>query len=154
MNTDKIILDITKDIEFSKSIIKDTCIDTTQFTINVKQTYRLQFLESTLDMILQHKSYIGTNVYKFLNNIRYTSIDDISKIDNWNKVDTVATLFNDILFNNFVKELIELRIKYFIDELTLKDLTYNSTNKLKNIVYEFEVEEKQELLKYFKSLLI
>lgn len=153
MNIDKIISILELDIECSNNNIKETFSDTVQIRRNIINEHRLRFTKSSLDLIKQHKKYIGTNVYKFLNNIRYTSIDDISQIDNWNKVDTVATLFDDILFNTFVKELIESRIIFFITELTENTNTQNSSNKLDNIFFEFKLEENQQLLKFFKSLL-
>jgi hypothetical protein len=61
--------------------------------------------------------------------------------------------FTGELFQQFKLDAVAYWIQYHSEELTKHCIVSNSTSKLSNLRFEWELEMKQELIKFYKVLI-
>lgn len=151
MNTDILYTSL----EIHKNKIKLITTDGSKFRENCRSEYFSKFLEGVIDNIEKHKAYVGTNVHKRLKSFSYTDLETFNNSDykNLNPIEEEAVLFTEQLFNIFVKEYMEFLVSYITERLLTKPIVCNSTNKLSNLMFEWELECQQELIKVFNKVL-
>lgn len=99
---------------------------------------------------------IGKEVYSHSKRFNYTLASDFDNLDwvNQRGFDTTKSItFTQEVFDRFCFDYLEYQVKRFTEELTERSITSNSTSKISNLVFEWNLECKQELLKIFKSII-
>jgi len=155
------ILDFLKQrVENAKSKIKPTTTDHYQFEKNVRNEFLLEYLEGNVSIIEKHASLIGENVFKYVDNFTYTTKEDYeeklkkeSSFGILNKIEKKPLLFTNELFEQFLLEYFTYLKSRLAYELCENSITSNSTNKISNAIFEWNIEGKQELHKIYKDIL-
>lgn len=137
-------------IEHFKSFIKPTTDDKSQFTRNLRYGYAIYVLTNMDKNLSKHMCFIGKKVWKLSKSFNYS---DIPNPDFANPTEPEQVEFTEELFKEFEKCYLNFLINRFTEELVERQITSNSTCKLTNFEFEIRLEEKQELIKYFKELL-
>ena len=70
-----------------------------------------------------------------------------------NRTELIPVLFNSTLNNFFKADLISFVVEKLTDELLNESLVYRSTNSFENLVFEWKIEAKQKLIKFYKKQL-
>jgi hypothetical protein len=99
---------------------------------------------------------IGKQVYKSSKNFNYAVVDTFTDLDSLNQhyFNTEESfIFTEELFNKLCVDYIQYQIDRLSEELVERSITSNSTSKISNLVFEWNLECKQELIKIFKKLL-
>lgn len=147
------IKDIIKSqIQILKDRIAPTTTDGKQFERNVIYSEELRMFEKTLDTLNKHYSYIGKKVFKFEKGIGYV-ISDGCVIEYNNPIIKEEILFTDDLYNKYCINLVKYQIEYYSNSLLEGDLVRNSTSPIKNLEFTWELQAKQNVIKFFKDLL-
>lgn len=137
-------------VEHFKSFVKPTTDDKSQFTRNIRYGYAIYVLNNMDKNISKHMCFIGKKVWKLTRSFNYS---DVPNPDFANPTDSEPTLFTEELFKEFEVNYLNFLINRFTEELIERQITSNSTCKLTNFEFEIRLEEKQDLIKYFKELL-
>jgi hypothetical protein len=100
---------------------------------------------------------IGKEVYLSNKNFNYALVDNFEvDVDFFNKkyFDTsFSSVFTREMFDELCVKYCKYQVKRLIEDLTERSITSNSTSKMSNLVFEWNLECKQELLKIFKKLI-
>lgn len=129
--------------------------DISSFRNNYVRNYKFDFITERVNYLETWKNKIGKQVFKSRDSFSYVTVDEFYLLDSWIQINfdtTVEILFTEELYNTFCNEHMEYQVKRLVEELTEGQLSSNSTNKLTNLVFEWELECKQELLREFKKL--
>lgn len=149
------IKDIIKQhIEMLSGKIFPTATDGKQFERNVRSYAELQLLEYALGRINTHYNFIGRKVFKFENDFNYILSDGTImefKLKKINYSDEI--LFTDDMFNKYCFDLLNHHIEYYSYDLLERDIAKNSTYMLGNLIYTWEIEAKQNIIKFYKELI-
>lgn len=137
-------------VEHFKSFVKPTVDDKRQFERNLRYGYAIDTLNHLDRNISKHMCFVGKEVYKFSEGFNYS---ESPSNDRLNPTDSEPTLFTEELFKEFEINYLNFLINRFTEELIERQITSNSTCKLTNFEFEIRLEEKQNLIKYFKELL-
>jgi hypothetical protein len=130
----------------------ETLTDVRQFERNCRATYSLTYLSALQANLAKYTCFIGQKVYKYKNTFNYCLVD--GAIENGlNKLDKTEIEFTEQLFNQFVFDYLSFLIDRLTNELLESQVYFRSTSKLDNLIQEWQLEEKQELIKSFKELL-
>ena len=99
---------------------------------------------------------IGKEVYKSDKNFNYAVVDTFADLDTWNmryfNIEE-SFIFTEELFNELCINYIQYQIDRLSEELIERQIVCNSTSKITNLIFEWDLECKQELIKMFKKLL-
>lgn len=93
---------------------------------------------------------IGKDVFKKKKSVFYS---EKCNLDYLNETEQISILFTEELYNKFQFDYIENLIKCHSKVLIEQSITSNSTSKLSNLQFEWELEMKQKLIKFLKRLL-
>lgn len=137
-------------VEHFKAFIKPTTDDKGQFTRNLRYGYAIDTLNHLDRNLSKHMCFIGKKVWKLTKSFNYS---DVPNPDFANPTDSEQVEFTEELFEEFEKCYLNFLINRFTEGLVERQITSNSTCKLTNFEFEIKLEEKQELIKYFKELL-
>lgn len=99
---------------------------------------------------------IGKEVYLSREGWNYTLVKDFSELDHLNKGafnNNYSTIFTKEMFDKLCTDYITYQVERLTKQLIEREITSNSTSKINNLVFEWNLECKQELIKMFKNLL-
>lgn len=99
---------------------------------------------------------IGKDVYISNKSFNYALVDNFSEMDFLNQkyFDTTKSIeFTKEVFDSLCFDYITYQVERLTEQLIEREITSNSTSKITNLVFEWNLECKQELIKSFKSLL-
>jgi hypothetical protein len=99
---------------------------------------------------------IGKEVYHSKRNFNYALVENFeTDVDFFNKpyFDTsFSSILTQEMFDEFCLKYIKYQVERLTKELVEKIIVCNSTSKINNLVFEWNLECKQELIKIFKEL--
>jgi len=126
----------------------------------LENVYKNNFLRKELS---ERASYmhkwmhnIGKEVYHSVRNFNYALVDTFSELDVLNRryFDTsYSTILTQEMFNEICVKYCQYQVERLTEELVERQITCNSTSKMTNLVFEWNLENKQELIKIFKKLI-
>lgn len=99
---------------------------------------------------------IGKEVFESNDSFNYCLVEKFSELDYLNQkyFDTSHSLtFTEDMFDELCVKYMEYQIKRLTEQLLENSITSNSTSKISNLVFEWNLECKQELIKIFKKLI-
>jgi len=138
-------------LEKEKSKIKPTTTDAYQFEKNCRASFFVLNITERLEHIQKHESFIGKEVFKFEKSFNYTDNPSLDNI--FNPVFEKKVLFTQQLYNSFLYDYFEFGKEYHTKRLVENQITRNSTNKLNNLQFEWQLECTQELIKLYTKIL-
>lgn len=141
-------------------LISPTTTDKNQFEHNIRNSFMLDNLLKMVETIERHFGYIGKEVNGYINNPSVITKEEYE----WNcKKDSTFGVFNKInpecfIYSNedflaFQMYYIQYQIDYFSKDLIDKSVYQNSTNPFSNLEFQWIVESKQQLIKFYKQIL-
>lgn len=136
--------------------IVQTTTDKRQFENNCRSKFKSDHLGDRLAFISENFNMIGKEVYKYVKSETYVLSSEVGSLSEphliFNKLENEPLIFTIEVFDNFVKSYLQFQIDYLINGLLKNSLTSNSTHKLSNLVFEWELECKQELIEIYKNI--
>lgn len=120
-----------------------------------KNNYLAEKLKDRAKYLHEWMHNIGEEVYLSRNSFNYALVDNFGKLDilNRNYFDnSYSTVFTQEMFDRLCFDYYNYQVKRLTEELTERSITSNSTCKIENLVFEWQLECKQELIKAFKNL--
>jgi hypothetical protein len=140
-----------------QGLIKETANNSVRFERNCRNTYWVDILNNVIENIYLHNSFLGKKVYKYKFRFSYITLDDWNKHFEFEKhlnpITEVDGVFVREMLHQFTADYINNLIDYYTKELIENQLVSNSTNKLSNLIFEWELDEKQQLIKFLKSII-
>ena len=133
-----------------KSQIKPTETKSNQFRKNVINDFKNIYIEGHYKLLKQHDDFLGKSVYRKLKGFNYSLVMVNEEL---NRTELIPVLFNSTLNNFFKADLISFVVEKLTDELLNESLVYRSTNSFENLVFEWKIEAKQKLIKFYKKQL-
>jgi len=130
--------------------------DLFDFERSYKYNFKLKEIKSRLKYLHKWRFNIGEEVYFSRNEWDYALVDTFSKLgkNNQNTFDnSYSTIMTEEMFDNLCINYINYSINYLLKDFLERQITSNSTHKLGNLAFEWELECKQELIKDFKNTL-
>lgn len=117
--------------------------------------YLAEKLKERLKYLHEWMHNIGKEVYLSREKWNYALVDKFSQMGHLNQkyFDTTKSItFTQELFDKLCFNYCEYQVKRLTEELTERSITSNSTCKMSNLVFEWSLGCKQELIKMFKDL--
>lgn len=139
-------------IEKLEADIKPTIDNNRQFELNSKNKFLARHLTQSIAILEQAEAYIGKQVFKYKNGFSYSEFKS-TDTDFLNQTEDVAVEFTQELFQQFKLDAVTYWIQYYSEDLTQHCIVSNSSSKLSNLRFEWELEMKQELIKFYKVLI-
>jgi len=136
--------------EIADERIKPTIDDRRQFENNCKYTFISETIGGSINALKAHQKYIGSSVYKRERSFSYS---DTCDRDFLNRTEENSVLFTEELYKKFQEDALKFYIEYHTKKLTENQIVSNSTCKLTNLRFEWELEMTQELIKFYKETL-
>ena len=99
---------------------------------------------------------IGKEVYHSERSFNYVLVDKFEEIDYLNQKyfnTSYSSVFTQEMFDELCVKYMEYQVKRLTEELLERSITSKSTCKMSNLVFEWNLECKQELIKIFKKLI-
>ncbi len=149
---EKITDQLTYSINRIKLEVGATLINGAQFERNCRNTFKVDIYEKNLEYINRWHSNIGKQVFKTVNTFTYNERCNVADV--LNQTGLKSVLFTEELFHELLKNIVEYWIKYYSEDLLTRSITSNSSNKIVNLMFEWQLESKQELIKFYKELLV
>ena len=127
---------------------------------NLEEVYKNNSLVEDFKAIAEylHKwmHNIGKEVYLSREGWNYTLVDSFSELNHLNQNvfdNNYSTIFTKEMFDKLCVDYVTYQVERLIGRLIEREITSNSTSKINNLVFEWNLECKQELIKIFKKLL-
>lgn len=121
-----------------------------------RNNYLTQDLKERAAYLHKWMHNIGKEVYHSNRNFNYALVDNFeTDVDFFNKkyFDTTSfSIFTREMFDELCVEYCKYQVQRLTEDLTERSITSNSTSKMLNLVFEWNLECKQELIKIFKDL--
>ena len=140
---------IKSKLDFYKEQIKEITTDVNQFQINIESNFWVLRLEHILNTIKKHESYIGKEVYPYLNSFDYT--DDF-KEDIFRKLGEKFIYTEDLhdkFLLNYKVKVIELL--YTSDNLNIDNL-FKLPSLIENCIDLWMFKQRREIINFLKEL--
>lgn len=121
-----------------------------------KNNYLAENLKERAKYLHEWMHNIGKEVYLSHKSFNYALVDKFSEMDSLNQkyFDTTKSIeFTKEVFDRLCFDYITYQVERLTEQLIERELTSNSTSKINNLVFEWDLECKQELIKSFKSSL-
>jgi len=134
-----------------EELVKSTTTNKYQFEVNCRNDFKSKTLGRVLKRIYLHKEFIGKEVFKYKKSFGYA--DSFQLDDMLNPLNDTPILFTEELFKEFLIKYISYQIEYLTRDLVEQKIISNSTCKITNLVFEWELECNQELISFYKNLL-
>ena len=128
--------------------------DLYNFERSYKLNFKLKEVKARLAYLHNWRLNIGKEVYSSKKGWNYTLVDGYSKLDSQNKrnfENSCSIVFSEETFNRLCSDYLQYSIDFLLRDFLERSITSNSTWKLGNLIFEWELECKQELLKEFKN---
>lgn len=127
---------------------------------NLEEVYKnnslVKDLKARAEYLHKWMHNIGKDVYFSKEGWNYTLVESFEQLDFHNKsvFDTTKSIeFTKEVFDRLCFDYITYQVERLTEQLIEREVTSNSTSKITNLVFEWNLECKQELIKSFKSLL-
>lgn len=127
---------------------------------NFEKSYRYNFkvneIKARLEYLHEWRLNIGKEVYLSRDSWNYTLVDEFYELDQHNRNsfdNSFSTMFTEEMFDSLCRCYIIYSIDYLVRDFLERDITRNSTCKLSNLVFEWQLDCKQDLIKEFKNAL-
>jgi len=120
-----------------------------------KNNYLVERLKNRAKYLHEWMHDIGKEIYLSRKSFNYALVDSFSQMDFLSRSyfdNSFSTVFTQEMFNRFCVDYCNYQVKRLTEELTERSITSNSTCKISNLVFEWQLECKQELIKAFKNL--
>lgn len=144
-------------VRVNESMIKPIRSDKRQFELNCRSEFTSQHLMGRIIFIEEHFNMIGKEVYKYVKSETYVLSSEVGSLSEthlmFNKLENEPLIFTIEMFDSFLNSYLQYQIDYLINGLLENSITSNSTHKLSNLVFEWELECKQNLIETYKKLL-
>jgi hypothetical protein len=130
--------------------------DLFEFERSYKLNYKLSQIKNRLSYLHKWELAIGQEVYLSKEKWNYTLVSGYHLLDSQNQRefdDTKSDTFTKKYFDRLCLDYLNYSIDYLMRFLLERQLTSNSTSKIKNLAFEWELECKQELIKELKNSL-
>lgn len=98
---------------------------------------------------------IGAEVYHSKREFNYALVDSFSGMDFLNQKyfnTEFSSIFTQEMFDEMCVEYLKYQVKRLTEDLLERSITSNSTSKISNLVFEWNLECKQKLIEIFKKL--
>lgn len=142
---------LKKEILRLKESQEETMTDIFQFENNVRGKLILKVLVSHLDLLETHASYVGYMVHKYNSSFRYSG--DLNNQDVLNKINEEPIFFTCDLYSKFEQDLLEFYINRSSEKLISGMITSRTSSKFANLVFEWEIECEQYLIRLYREIL-
>lgn len=109
-----------------------------------------------IDYLLEWKQNIGKNVYKSIRRFNYTLVDGFNQLDHLNKNTYDSSNYFEFtieLYESLIIDYLKYQIERLTEDLIERPITSNSTSKMQNLVFEWQLECKQKMISYFKEII-
>ena len=127
---------------------------------NLEEVYKnnslVKDLKARAEYLHKWMHNIGKEVYLSREGWNYTLAESFEQLDFINKsvFDTTKSIeFTKEIFDRLSFDYITYQVGRLTEQLIEREITSNSTSKITNLVFEWNLECKQELIKSFKNLL-
>jgi len=110
---------------------------------------RIEFLEIW-------RKNIGKEVYASDTKFNYVVVEEFNSMDFFNQKyfnTSKSFVFSDVMFDLMSRDYIKYSVDRLTEELLERDLASNSTSKIRNLAFEWQLICKQELIREFKQIL-
>ena len=120
-----------------------------------KQDYKLKEILNRQLYLKEWRENIGKEVFASKEGFHFMLITEypISYFEELNFETSEKLIFTEEMFNSLCVYYLNHSIEYITKELTERSIVSNSTNKLVNLIFEWELDCKQQLLMYYKNAL-
>jgi hypothetical protein len=128
--------------------------DLSNFERSYKLNFKLEEVKVRLSYLHEWRLNIGREVYLSREKWNYVLVDDFSKLDYHNKNtfdNSYSTVFTEDMFNLLCEDYLRYSVDFLLRDFLERNITSNSTHKLGNLVFEWVLDCKQELIKEFKN---
>lgn len=127
---------------------------------NLEEVYKnnklAEDLKARAEYLHKWMHNIGKDVYISNKSFNYALVDKFSEMDFLNQkyFDTTKSIeFTKEVFDRLCFDYMTYQVERLTEQLIEREITSNSTSKITNLVFEWDLECKQELIKMFKELL-
>lgn len=127
---------------------------------NLEEVYKnnslVKDLKARAEYLHKWMHNIGKEAYLSREGWNYTLVDSFSELDHLNKTgfdNSYSTIFTKEMFDKLCIDYITYQVERLTEQLVEREITSNSTSKITNLIFEWNLECKQELIKIFKKLL-
>ena len=130
--------------------------DLSNFERSYKLNFKLEEVKARLSYLHEWRLNIGREVYLSREKWNYVLVDNFSKLDHHNKNtfdNSYSTVFTEDMFDLLCEDYLRYSVDFLLRDFLERSITSNSTHKLGNLVFEWVLECKQELIKEFKNAL-
>lgn len=136
-------------IEALEKFIEPTIDSRTHFERNCRNRFMSNTLRKNVETLERYKGFIGKEIYKFKRGIGHS---ETPNPDVLNPTEDKPKLFTEEAFEEFKTKMVNYWIKYYSDDLLTREISQSSTSKLSNLIFEWQVEMKQELIKFYNEI--
>jgi len=130
--------------------------DLSEFERSYKYNFKLEQIKARLSYLHKWNLSIGKEVYLSRDSWDYTLTDNFSSLDvliKKNFDNSFSNTFTKEYYDRLCLDYITYSIDYLMKYLLERELTSNSTCKLRNLIFEWELQCKQDLIKDFQNSL-
>lgn len=127
---------------------------------NLEEVYKnnklVEDLKARAEYLHKWMHNIGKDVYISNKSFNYALVDNFSEMDFLSQkyFDTTKSIeFTKEVFDRLCFDYITYQVERLTEQLIEREIASNSTSKITNLVFEWNLECKQELIKAFKNLL-
>lgn len=120
-----------------------------------KNNYLVKYLKARAEYLHKWMHCIGKDVHLSKSGWNYILVDEFSKMDSLNQrgFDSNSSIeFTQGVFDRLCFDYCNYQVERLIEDLLERSITSNSTCKMSNLVFEWNLECTQELIKMFKDL--
>jgi hypothetical protein len=99
---------------------------------------------------------IGERVYPSFDSFDYVTVTDFPDLDRLNAAKFYPKdhkVFTEKMFEELCINYIKYQVERLTEDLLNRSITSNSTSKIDNLVFEWDLEIKQRLINIFKSMI-
>ena len=132
--------------------VKTTTDDPFQFEVNCRDGFKSSELKRCLKFLQTWVLNIGKEVYPYEYEKRLGYAIEFSE-DILNKTKSEPVVLTEEMFLQLEKDFLNYQVTYWTKELIEREVNFNSTHKLGNLIKEWRLEGKQFLIETYKSLL-
>lgn len=137
-------------IERLESTIKETTTNGLDFERNVRNEFKLEYLQGHFDLLNKHHDFIGVKVYKSENGFSYYRYMVDTGL---NRTETKSVKFTEEMFEQFKQDLCIFIVDRLTDELINCKIVSNSSNQLVNLIFGWHLECKQQLISFYRRFI-
>lgn len=131
--------------------------DSSNFERSYRLNFKLDYVRLRLDYIHRWSLSIGKEVYTSNKKFDYVLVSEYNKLNTANIKnfdETKSSTFTKEMFDTLCIDYIKFSYDFLLDELLNQSILSNSTNKFSNLIFEWKLECRQQLINDFKGLIL